>query len=79
MTSKKDTLFNYFGEQQTAHVYAYYKGGEFYDYYTHEKVTLDEGRHNEPFDKNNPSGISRMLHTIVTRLRHFIMLKMEYA
>ena len=57
MTSKKDTLFNYFGEQQTAHVYAYYKGGEFYDYYTHEKVTLDEGRHNEPFDKNNPSGI----------------------
>lgn len=57
MADKKDSLSNYFGEIQTAHVYAYYKSGEFYDYDTHEKVQLEERHQNEPFDKENPNGI----------------------
>jgi hypothetical protein len=56
MASKTDTLSNYFGDIQTAHVYAYYKNGSFYDYETHEKVVLEERHPEEPFDKNKPSG-----------------------
>lgn len=57
MANKIDNITNYFGDLQTAHVYAYYKNGEFYDFDTNEKVELEERNPNEPFDKNNPDGV----------------------
>jgi hypothetical protein len=57
MTTKKDGVHPYFGELHTAHVYAYYKKGEFYDFDTGEKVKLEEREPVEPFDKEKPNGI----------------------
>jgi hypothetical protein len=57
MTTKKDGVHPYFGELYTAHVYAYYKNGEFYDFDTREKVKLEEREPVESFDKENPSGV----------------------